>query len=128
MRKCCDEVNRLLMQNYSNQELQNWKLIVESNDASNLWKGEIQNSIDREKSPSTDALADHFQSKSCIDVEDEEMFVHNANNYIYELDKPITVDEVEDESKHLQPSKSLYDGWSPLMITSISFLDTQFCI
>ena len=105
---CCrNEVNRLLMHNYCDEELQNWKAIIDNNDASKLWKkinwkGEVQNSTDGENSPSPD------------------IFILNSDNYVHELDKPITVGEIEDECKHLKPSKSIYDGWSPLMITSIS--------
>ena len=123
---CCrNEVNRLLMHDYCDEELQNWKAVIVNNDASKLWKkinwkGEVQNSADGENSPSPDALTDHFQSKSRIDVEDEDIFILNSDNYVHELDKPITVDKIEDECKHLKPSKSTYDGWSPLMITSIS--------
>ena len=66
---CRTEVNRLLMKNYSSREIHKWKLVIETNDASSLWKkinwkGELVDKSWNEKSPSPDALAKHFESKS----------------------------------------------------------------
>ena len=117
---CRNSVNDTLISNYTEEEMEKWKLVANNSDARALWKkidwkGEISR-FDCADEPSAAELADHFQSKSSnVDSGDIPIV---PDRYVHELDKPISTDEIKKASSRLK-DKSTFDGWTPNMINVI---------
>ena len=100
-----------------------WTKALDRNDAKEIWsainwKGETdENSNLQTERPSSEDLAPHFLTKG-----DAHEPIHVSslpkNRYVEELDKPISLDEVN-ESSRLLKEKSTSDGWCPQMVSGI---------
>ena len=104
-----------------------WIVILNNSVSKSLWQkinwnGKLQ-PIVPSSTPSTEKLSDHFQSK--CDNNDNDTFIYNIPdtiNRVEDLDHAVTIEEVREAVQQLKTGKSTCDGWTPKMLTTISYL------
>ena len=98
------------------KEVEKWRKIQSCEDSKELWKGINWNSKETtmpdKEGPTVDELAEQFKLKGSGEFED----LSNINveyKYVPELDKDISMEEIQKAANNLKEGQNTCDGWYP---------------